>query len=145
MGGASLIEALPEMPAIRAAVIDSAYATLGGMVDHQFRFAPKFSRPTLRLIARAFAWLEVGIDIESVLPVQRISRISIPLLLIHGAGDQIVPMNHVQQLYAARPINSRLHIEPGSPHIGMAILNPVEYRQLVQRQFDPKHLTRIAP
>ena len=41
MGGASLTLALPDMPEVKAAVLDSAFADLTLMVEHQFRFLPE--------------------------------------------------------------------------------------------------------
>ncbi|MDB5386521.1 MAG: hypothetical protein JWM11_2167 [Planctomycetaceae bacterium] len=139
MGGATLIEALPEMAKIRAAVIDSAFASLGDMAEHQFRFIPSACRPSLRQVVRVLAWIEVGVDIETIRPVDRIAEISIPLLLIHGASDQIIPVDQGRKLAAAgRAENVQLHIEPDSPHIGMAVLNPNTYTRLVRHHFGPE-------
>jgi alpha-beta hydrolase superfamily lysophospholipase len=135
MGGATLIEALPEMPRVRAAVIDSAFATLRDMAEHQFRVFPKAIRPFLRQAARTMAWVEVGVDIESIRPIDSIAKTSIPLLLIHGTEDAVIPVENVRRLAAARSENLRVHIEPGAPHIGMAVLNPAQYTQLVRKQF----------
>ena len=135
MGGATLIESLPEMPKVRAAVIDSAFASLGDMAEHQFRLLPRFARIPFRQIVRILAWAETGADIERIRPIDSIQKTTIPLLIIHGSNDQIIPAAHAKQLTAARKDRTTLHIEPESPHIGMALLNPTEYTRMVRRHF----------
>ena len=134
MGGASLLLSLPEMPQVRAAVIDSAFSDLSTMLDHQFRVVPSSGRTPLKFLARMFAWLETGADIDDISPVKVISKIRIPLLIIHGTDDRIIPVDHGRRL-AASGHDVTLHLEPDTPHIGTALLNPFGYRQLIERHF----------
>ena len=136
MGGSSLLLALPEMPLVRAAVVDSAFADLSAMVDHQLRFFPPLLRRPLHRVTALAGWCETGYDIEKIRPIDALPNISARLLFIHGTEDFIVPCSHSQRLHAASP-SSQLHLELNSPHIGTAMLNPSEYRLLLQRHCSP--------
>ena len=47
-----------------------------------------------------------------------IARISpVPLLILHGDSDRVVPVQHAQALYAAAKAPKRLEILPGLRHI----------------------------
>lgn len=135
MGGASLLLSLPKMPQVRAAVIDSAFSDLHAMLDHQFRVVPSVGRAPLKFLARLFAWLETGGDINQISPINVIPTIRIPLLIIHGTDDRVIPVDHGRRLAAAAGPNVTLHLEPDTPHIGTALLNPLSYRLLVERHF----------
>jgi alpha-beta hydrolase superfamily lysophospholipase len=135
MGGASLTLALPEMPKVKAAVLDSAFADLTSMVEHQFRFLPKSLRTAVTQVARCFSWIETGADINQLAPVRIMAKVEIPILIIHGDADRIVPVEHASVLHAAAESNSTIHIEPGSPHIGTVMLNSSKYERLVSQHF----------
>jgi fermentation-respiration switch protein FrsA (DUF1100 family) len=134
MGGASLAMALPEMPRVKAAVLDSAFASLTSMVEHQFRFVPASVRPVPTQVARVFGWLEIGADINSLAPATRLKTLDLPVLIIHGDEDHIVPVEHAHQLHSACR-QGTLHIEKHCPHIGTVMLNEARYARMVTRHF----------
>ena len=134
MGGASLTLALPDMPKVKAAVLDSAFADLTSMVEYQFRFLPKPLQKVVTRVARVISWIETGADIDELDPAKAISQINIPILIIHGDADRIVPVEHASQLHAAA-FNATIHIEPDSPHIGTVMLNSTKYERLVSQHF----------
>jgi len=134
MGGASLTLALPDMPMVRAAVLDSAFADLTSMVEHQFRFLPQSLRSVVTQVARGISWIETGADINQLAPAKAIPRTDIPILIIHGDADKIVPVQHASLLHASAE-NSAIHIEPGGPHIGTVMLNSSRYKRLVKQHF----------
>jgi alpha-beta hydrolase superfamily lysophospholipase len=134
MGGASLTLALPDMPKVKAAVLDSAFADLTSMVEHQFRFLPQSLRKVVTQVARGFSWIETGADINQLAPSKAMPQIDIPILIIHGDADRIVPVEHASKLHAAAR-NATIHIEPDSPHIGTVMLNSTKYERLVSQHF----------
>lgn len=135
MGGAALLQALPEMPEIRAAVVDSAFASLDRMAAHQLRFFPQIVRTPMVQMVRWFAWIETGADLQRLSPVDRLREISIPLLIVHGSEDNVVPIEHAHLLRAATTGPVQLRIEPGAPHIGSVIFDPAGYVQQVKSHF----------
>ncbi|MDB5339836.1 MAG: alpha/beta hydrolase [Planctomycetaceae bacterium] len=135
MGGAALLQALPEMPQVRAAVVDSAFASLDQMAGHQLRFFPPVVRAPLVQLVRWFAWIETGADLQRLSPADRLREISIPLLIIHGSDDTVVPVEHAHLLQKAATGPVQLRIEPGAPHIGSVVFDPTGYVQRVKAHF----------
>ncbi|HXZ04457.1 MAG TPA: alpha/beta hydrolase [Ktedonobacteraceae bacterium] len=93
IGGDALIFAAAKEPAIKAIVVDSAYATLAEYMQHAF--GPFFIFiPGTRLTSMML----YGLDYATVRPVDVIARIAPrPILLIHGADDtDILPSNMVE-------------------------------------------------
>ncbi len=144
MGGASLAMALPEMLGVKAAVLDSAFASLTSMVEHQFRFVPASARPVPTQVARVFGWLEIGADIDSLTPANMLKTLDLPVLIIHGDEDQIVPVEHAHLLHAACR-QGTLHIEKHCPHIGTVMLNEARYGRMITRHFLAAVSTTITP
>ena len=106
MGAASLLLAAAREPAIRAVVSDSAYADAAPLLEREI---PKRTVAVVGRIPGVFApsalvmaRILYGVDLFAARPVDSIARIAPrPLLLIHGAADDYVPISNFQQLDAA--------------------------------------------
>src|SRR6202158_3889115 len=106
MGAATLLLAAAREPAIQAVVSDSAYADAAPLLEREI---PKRSVALVGPIpgalgasALTMARILYGVDLFDARPVGSIARIAPrPLLLIHGAADDYVPVSHFQQLAAA--------------------------------------------
>lgn len=127
MGGSTAIEAAARCPAIGAVVSDSAFAHLSGAVEHRFSTLRGINlhahRATMRIAERM-----VNGRVAHVRPVGAVGRIAPrPVLLIHGDRDGIVPLHHVEELYAAAGQPKQLWILPGSTHAMARLDAPEEY------------------
>src|ERR1700682_2101217 len=106
MGAATLLLAAAREPAIQAVVSDSAYADAAPLLEREI---PKRSVAVVGQIPGAFApsaltmaRILYGVDLFDARPVGSIARIAPrPLLLIHGAADDYVPVSHFRLLAAA--------------------------------------------
>jgi len=106
MGAATLLLAAAREPAIRAVVSDSAYADAAPLLEREI---PKRTVAVVGRIPGVFAPSALvmarvlyGVDLFAARPVDTIARIAPrPLLLIHGAADDYVPISNFQQLDAA--------------------------------------------
>jgi fermentation-respiration switch protein FrsA (DUF1100 family) len=106
MGAATLLLAAAREPAIQAVVSDSAYADAAPLLEREI---PKRAVPIVGRIPGAFAPSALtmarvlyGVDLFDARPISSIARIAPrPLLLIHGAADDYVPVSNFQQLAAA--------------------------------------------
>jgi len=146
MGGASLIEALPDLPALRAAVIDSSFSDLREMARHQFRFFPRPVAEILGAMTEFFGWLQAGSWAGEVRPVETlrgtlssrvrtVARIRTPILFYHGGADSMIPPSSTEALFAAHAGPKLLRIEPGAGHGQVAIADIVRYREEVKEFF----------
>lgn len=93
LGGAIGLNVMAHRPQIRAAVIESAFASWR---DIAANVASQRDPPGL--IGRALAALLIA---DTHRPDEAIAHINRPLLLIHGDGDNIVPVSHSRRLAAA--------------------------------------------
>ena len=106
MGASTLLLAAAREPAIQAVVSDSAYADAAPLLEREIPKRnvvvvgriPGVFAPSALMMARIL----YGVDLFAARPVDSIARIAPrPLLLIHGAADDYVPMINFQQLDAA--------------------------------------------
>ena len=115
MGAATLLLAAAREPAIQAVVSDSAYADAAPLLEREI---PKRSVAVVGRIPGAFApsalamaRILYGVDLFDARPVGSIARIAPrPLLLIHGAADDYVPVSNFQQLAAAATSPATAHV-----------------------------------
>ena len=73
--------------------------------------------------------------------MQKISRLRVPLLLIHGKLDAKVPYQMCQQLYEVAPVPKQMLLIEGGEHANNGSVGWVEYRKHLQRFVDA-HFTR---
>jgi len=122
MGGAILIETLPDVP-FCAAVTDSAFADLPSL--GKWRIGTQLHLPASLhgIVATPFitaagwytqAWH--GIELQAASPVSRLARSRVPLLVIHGTADRHVPPSDARMLAEANPRFVTLWLVPGAVH-----------------------------
>ena len=106
MGAATLVLAAAREPAIQAVVSDSAYADAAPLLEREIPKRtvgvvgriPGVFAPSALVMARVL----YGVDLFDARPVDSIASIAPrPLLLIHGAADDYVPISNFRQLAAA--------------------------------------------
>lgn len=117
MGGALAILTAAHDPGVRAVVADSAYASLREVLVHAYRRR----RAPAQLLALADLWNQWrhGYAFEALRPVDVVGRIAPrPLLIVHGANDQLTPADHAHRLYAAAGEPKELWVVAGAPHAG---------------------------
>ena len=116
VGGDALIYAAAQEPAIKAVVIDSAYATLAEYMERAFGpyfiFIPG---------ARFTAMMLYGIDYASVRPVDVVAKIAPrPIFFIQGAADAVIlPSNMIELAAAAAAPGAHVQtwLVPNARHI----------------------------
>jgi len=117
LGGVALLFAAAQEPAIRALVIDSAYASMESLIRHTFGLAFPFIPGTL-----VIAHMLYGIDYYAVRPVDVVAKIAPrPILFINGANDNIVLPSNMTELATAASAASNAHVQtwlvPNTGHI----------------------------
>ncbi len=124
LGGAFAIAAVADYKGrlpVRTLVIDSAFAG--------FRLIAHEKMSDLLLLRPFSGALKLLFTNQPDL-LSSINRISpIPVLVLHGLNDKIVPPDHARQLYHAAREPKLLHLQPGAGHI-QSLLYP-EVRHLM--------------
>ncbi len=98
---------------VRALVVESAFSSYSGITREKLAST---------WLTWPFQWLASLTVDESFSPLPAMKLIGpIPLLVIHGDQDAIVPVHHAQRLYDAALEPKQLWLIPGAGHIqGMA-------------------------
>jgi len=143
MGGATVLYAAARDPRLEAIVSDGAYGD-------SYAVVPSFVRAWMGIptwMGTMFLWsavhlhgMELGaghpIDVVGVVAPRRV-------LIVHDAGDPIVPVAHAHRLAAACPSAeiwiTRLAAEPGNPfgtHVKSYALDPEAYVERVTAFLD---------
>lgn len=104
--------------AIRALVVESPFSSYRAITRE------KLSELWITWPFQWLPWLTVNEDYSPLPAVGSVSPI--PLLVIHGDRDAIVPMHHGKQLYEAAREPKQLWIVPGGGHT--AAMSGIEYR-----------------
>ncbi|MDM8560716.1 alpha/beta hydrolase [Candidatus Parabeggiatoa sp. HSG14] len=94
---------------IRALIIDSAFSGYRNIVQEKLASF---------WLTWPFQWpLSLGIS-NTYQPLKDISRLNhIPVLIIHGTADQIIPVHHAQRLYVAAKQPKQIWLIPKGKHI----------------------------
>ncbi len=115
MGASAAILAAAEDGRVRALVLDSPYTSLVDVVDdnlRQFWIPPALVRgPLLAVVA-----VRARFEPRDVRPIDAIAKLSIPILLVHGDRDDIVPFEHARALAAAAGPGILFEPLPGLGH-----------------------------
>jgi dipeptidyl aminopeptidase/acylaminoacyl peptidase len=119
LGGAIGLNLMARRPELRAAVVESGFASWREMAASAVGGDPP--GPVSRFLA--------GLLIrDTCRPADAIARIDRPVLLIHGTADTVVPVSQSRRLAAAGPTAELVEI-PGGEHNSLRWTNP-EVEQL---------------
>lgn len=136
---------LTRHPDIRAIVADSPYATLEGVIARQFFFLPGFTKWPFVALTKLYAWLLLGVNVDTATPAEAVRNFSTPLLIIHGDADSQIPLGHSRMIYGnADPTATELWVVPGADHGFAHALESYRYETRVLQFFD-RHLCATAP
>ncbi len=114
LGGAVAIELAVHHPEAAGLITESTFTSMVDMGRLLYPFLP-------------VGWL-LDQRFESL---DRMPRLKIPLLLIHGTWDRLVPVRMAQQLYDAAPQPKTLLLIKGGGHDNSPAVGLVEYRNAV--------------
>lgn len=99
LGGAVAVELALRAPDAGALVLESTFTSIREMAETRAAFLPVEG-----LITQRF-------EVEEKLP-----RVRMPVFIVHGENDGIVPARMAERLYAVAPAPKRLFLVPGAGH-----------------------------
>lgn len=112
MGGAAAL--LSRNPALKARALDAPVARLSEELDHIFRPWGPWRKPLLALM-KAWNLVLVGVNINSLNPVENTGAFARPMFLVHGDADTQVPPASSLAIKAANPA-AELWLVGGAGH-----------------------------
>ena len=119
--GASLLVASRE-PSVAAVICVASMAHPRAFMSRLLRNRLPGSLLPLALRAVEHA---IGHRFDTFAPVHTISRLGVPVLLVHGASDTTVSVADAHELYAHAPAGSALLVVPGAQHDTVEMLDVV--------------------
>jgi len=113
LGAAVALQEAADDPRVSAVVAAETFSDLRTIARYR---APFFL--TEATIRKAFSLAEARghFEVDAVSPVAAATRITIPVLLIHGARDKDTPPEHSQRVFGALRGPKRLILVPGAGH-----------------------------
>lgn len=146
MGGATVIEAAPQLGDVAALVTDSAFAELQPVLESHLHddvpWLPAFTYPGIETAARLFE----GID-PSLAPVDVVRHHpERAFLFIQGTADDFVPFAQGEELAAAsQNVATRHDWVPGATHVASYRTDPAAYIAALTAFIDSQIAARQAP
>ena len=123
IGGAIALNLAIDHPEAAGLIMESSFTSMRDMVSHRFVLLPKILPIELLLTQRFDS-------------VHKVRKLQIPLLLIHGTDDNIVPVAMSQQLYAAASSGgnaaARLFLIDGGDHNSLPSAGGDSYVKSIQ-------------
>jgi len=114
LGGAIAIDLAVHHPEAAGLITESTFTSIEAMGELEYGYLP------------------VGLLLNQRFDsLQKIARLKIPVLLIHGTWDKQVPVRMAQQLYDAAPQPKTLTLIKGGEHGNSATIGWIEYRDAV--------------
>ena len=129
--GASAI-LLSENKNIKVIVADSPYANLNNMMEVIYFIFPGPLKWPFVALTKLFSKLFLGVDIDDVSPAEASSRMSQPILLIHGEEDSQIPYKNAKEI-VAKGKNITFWSIPGADH--MSGINDSAYEERISAFF----------
>ena len=131
MGAATCLMTADECEEIDAAVTDGAYADIVSIVESEFASRsnlPGFFLPIILFLTKTL----YDVDFTAIKPIEAVKDITVPVFIIHGGLDSMVPVGHAYRLAdACRNPDSQLWVVPEAEHCEGYIERPEEYEDKV--------------
>jgi uncharacterized protein len=135
LGGAVALQAAAQLPALDGVVTDSTFASVRWAVDHQLQALLKLPNWFGLLLLHLGAF-EAGIQADDASPERAAAHLGQrPLLVIHGADDDVFQVENARLIAAAASGPHELWIVDGAGHTGAYSLAPAAYAARLDRFF----------
>lgn len=124
LGGAIAIDLAIKQPKAAGVIVESSFTSILEMVAIQKRFS---LFPVKLLLNQKFA------------SIDKLPKLKIPILFIHGTADSSIPSFMSEKLYAVAPTAKNLILVPGADHNNIATTVGLEYLKWI-KSFVNQHL-----
>jgi len=129
LGAAAVVRATADDERVQGLIVQSSYSSLRQMAADSFeKYAVLPKWPFAPLIIK-LAELRTGLKMGQISSKRDLATMKPrPVLIIHSAADDLIPVHQAQQMYQAAQEPKEILIVPGLPHINPITDNEVLYR-----------------
>ncbi len=139
LGAAAIVLALRATHKVEAIVLEACFSSLEQAVERRCRWLAGPWYRELRDWSVTRLERQIGCSIQQISPLDWISEMKRPLLLIHDQLDWGVSKESSLHLFEKAKSPKKLWLAPYSFHVSSAKMAPKEYRRQLRDFFD-KHL-----
>jgi len=118
LGGAIAVELATRHPTMGGLILESSFTSMSAAIDYS---VPVQLFPKSLILTQKFDSLA------------KISTLKMPILIIHGTADKIVPYTMSQELYKKATATKSLVLFEGLGHTNIQRKNKAKYRQTIYR------------
>lgn len=122
---------LPLPKQVKAIVADCPYARPEDIileVGRKMHYPPKLVRPLLHLGARLYG----GFRLDQTDAIRAVRNTQIPILILHGDADTIVPCQMSEAIQQANPSLVRRYTFPGADHAVSYLTDEERYKNIIR-------------
>lgn len=131
MGAATVLmasgEKLPEQ--VKGIIADSGYTTVLEELSHQLKYLYKLPAFPVMQVTSFITDIRAGYTFAEASAIESVAKNKIPLLIIHGDQDALVPTEMGQRLFDTANSEKELWIVPGAGHTEAYTIAEEEYQE----------------
>ncbi len=137
MGGAAVIRGAARSDIPKFIVIESTFSSLSDLIEDTYEAVSIFPKWPFANIITALAEMKVRGSVDELDLVGDLAiASSLPVFLIHGAEDEVIPIEHHLRLADSIKSGGEFWIIPGMGHASPAEYAPEEYERRLIRFLD---------
>jgi pimeloyl-ACP methyl ester carboxylesterase len=128
MGGAAVAKAAGEVPNLAVLVLESTYSSFEENLPN---ILPGIARAPGFLAPYVFKRMESATKepLTEILTADTVAGLNVPLLVIYGEQDQLVPPDQGRAIFAAANEPKTLYTVPGAGHLNIFTVDPTTFTE----------------
>jgi fermentation-respiration switch protein FrsA (DUF1100 family) len=131
MGAATVLmasgEKLPQE--VKGIIADSGYTTVQEELSHQLKYLYHLPAFPIMQVTSAITKVRAGYSFTEASALKQVKKNKLPLFIIHGDQDELVPTEMAHSLYKAARSEKELWIVPGAGHTEAFTMSQEEYEK----------------
>ncbi|MFD1739798.1 alpha/beta hydrolase [Bacillus salitolerans] len=130
MGAATvLMTSGEELPIeVKGIISDSGYTSVHEELSHQLKYLYRLPAFPIMQVTSIVTTLRAGYSFTEASAIEQVKKNSLPLFIIHGDKDELVPTEMANELYEAAGENKEIWIVPGAGHTEGYTVAEAEYQ-----------------
>ncbi|WP_064093984.1 alpha/beta hydrolase [Rossellomorea aquimaris] len=138
MGAATVLmtsgEELP--PEVKGIIADSGYTSVHEELAHQLNYLYKLPAFPIMEVTSVVTKLRAGYTFTEASAIQQVKNNGLPLFIIHGDQDKLVPTEMASRIYDAATSEKEIWIVPGAGHTEGYTIAEREYKERLKNFID---------
>ncbi|PLR94662.1 alpha/beta hydrolase [Bacillus sp. T33-2] len=131
MGAATVLMASGEQlpPEVKGVIADSGYTSVQDELSHQLKYLYRLPAFPIMQVTSVITDIRAGYTFGEASALESVKKNNLPLFIIHGDIDELVPTEMAHRLHDAANGDKKLWIVPGAGHIEAYTVAEAEYQE----------------